>query len=95
MEKCVTAFVGASNADIDGAIRNLSQLGNFVDPIVTLFTRSIDAFRSTPKRPNPVLENCLPSGENIPLDIDNTVGKRFWPEVCKPEGLIVAKYFTM
>ena len=61
MEKCVTTFVGASNADIDAAIQNLSQLSNGADPIVTLFTRSIDAFRPTQKRPNPILENFLGS----------------------------------
>ena len=94
MEKCVTAFVGATTEDIDFALLYLRNLGNTSLAVIDRYAALV-----TPLRPPQLALGTI--GNDADIDIESSsddeevrrARKRFRPAKFKSEGLTIAKMF--
>ena len=92
MEICVSAFVGATEEQIDGALLYLKNLGTTSPAIIARYAEIIAPLRPCPL---PILGASGSNGGSVTIhDVGDKprVGKRVRP-IFKPEGLTIAKYF--
>jgi len=94
MEKCVSAFVGATQEEKEFDLHYLRILGKCSSAVIDRYSEMV-----APLRPgsSPLLGNNGDAAHNIGIDDDDDeprrVRKRFKPAMFKPEGLTIAKNF--
>jgi len=91
MEICVSAFVGATQEDIDFALRYLRNLGKCSPADIDRYSELVAPLRLGPSPILCILEDII----EIQDDDEESfrVHKRFKAVTFKPEGLTVAKSF--